>query len=69
MLTPLEAECKEVLLHVREALTPHFTRRLKTDYMELMHAVKMCLSHLINKEYGCNTGKHAGRCECAKGAN
>lgn len=61
--TQLEIECDELLTNVMEYLTVH-THPPKYIYMEILGHVRDTLKHLLNKKFGCMTGKHAGTCAC-----
>ncbi len=64
-LNPIERECQDVLMMVREVLSPHHpTFTPKRDVIEVMGAVREALKKLDNKDYGCASGRHAGYCTC-----
>lgn len=65
-LTPLEAESKDTLVLVREALTSNKPVGA-TAYRELMNVIRLVLEKLQNKEHGCDSGKHASFCTCKPG--
>jgi prepilin-type N-terminal cleavage/methylation domain-containing protein len=64
-LTPLEQEALVTLDIVRDMFAAGASP-LKRDYLWVMTQVRDCISHLVNKQFGCSTGKHADRCHCPK---
>ena len=67
-LNPIERECQDALMSIRDiwTVTPH--RASIRSFMEVMGKVRLALLHLENKEFGCATGKHSGPCICRDGA-
>ncbi len=64
-LTRIEQECKNVLLQVRDRLSPAFhTKSPRRDFQELMGQIRNAIIHLTNKEFGCLSGYHADHCLC-----
>jgi hypothetical protein len=63
-LNPIEEECKSALSVILDLMGPG--RRVVTanEHTELMGKVRDALHHLINKEFGCWSGKHTGACQC-----
>lgn len=66
-LNPIEEECKGALSIILDLMGPGKRQVNSTEHTELMGKVRDCLHHLINKEFGCATGKHAGVCHCKEG--
>lgn len=65
-LSYVERECQATLTTLRDALAPGHPME-RHFYMELMGMMGKCLTHLMNKQFGCEFGIHAGRCTCTKG--
>lgn len=63
-LTVVEQECQDVLVAVRDIWTMPNHQIGKYDFMELLGIIRTVLVHLQNKEYGCASGKHSGKCQC-----
>lgn len=63
-LNPIEEECKQVLRVILDLMGPGRRRLSAVDHRELTGNVREALHHLVNKEYGCLSGKHVGTCHC-----
>lgn len=61
-LTPLEKEALEVSHAVLDALAVGKVPR--RNYLEMMAGLVELNRKLLNKSYGCKTGKHSGPCVC-----
>ena len=68
-LGSIEQECQYILTEVIDYMAAG--RRVIThkDHMELLNRIRICLGHLLNKAYGCASGKHAGGCLCKEGTD
>lgn len=67
-LNPIEQECRSVIAIILDLMGPGKRKVSANEHTELMGRVRDCLYLLINKEHGCETGKHAGYCTCTKDA-
>lgn len=38
----------------------------KQSYQELVHRLRMMKTKLENREFGCESGRHSGPCDCGK---
>lgn len=63
-LNPIEKECRLVLAFILDLMGPGKRKMSANEHTELMGQVRDCMYKLINKEYGCPTGKHVGYCTC-----
>lgn len=62
-LNSIEQECRDIFEEIMDLMAPG--KRLRYhDHMELLGRIKAAYYHLENKEYGCVTGRHSGRCHC-----
>ncbi len=66
MLTLLEKEAVVVLDQVLDYLAAGRSKT-KAEYLDVMGAVRDCLKHLTNKQFGCYTGQHSTECNCKRG--
>ena len=68
-LNPIETDCKEALSIILDLMGPGKRTVTANEHTELMGKVRDCLHRLINKEFGCVTGKHSGNCHCKEETN
>ena len=66
-LNIVESTCKAVLEEIRDLMAPGHMKLNPKDHMELSGRVRDCLRFLTNKEYGCDSGRHASPCDCKPG--
>lgn len=65
-LNPIEKEARVVLTRILDLMGPGKRHMSNNEHTELMGDIRNCVHHLINKEYGCETGIHTGPCTCSK---
>lgn len=63
-LNALEKESKEIIESLLDLMGAGRQKMSYVSHMELMGRMRDCLRHLVNKEYGCSSGLHAGPCDC-----
>jgi hypothetical protein len=68
-LNPIEQECQDVLVVLLDLMSAGHQKLEAKVHMELTGRVRTAVQHLINKEYGCKSGKHAGPCTCKEGVD
>lgn len=63
-LNKIEEECQDVLVILLDYMGAGHRKIEAKAHMELIGKVRTCVQHLINKEYGCKSGRHSGACDC-----
>ena len=61
-LSPLEQQSQDAIILAIEAMTNQ--KLAKVSYYDTLERLRLTLKALINKEFGCETGKHSGLCHC-----
>lgn len=62
-LNPIEQECQDLIAIMIDRMAAG-TSMHHYEHMELLGRLRMAGMHLLNKEYGCLSGKHSGPCAC-----